>query len=175
MIIFSSISFRMTILWNHIDVLLELLDYNNSEHLLALDTVDMVLDDKAINKYVHILGAVFCHKFARKNAARAMDRMLDRFLSDNNTNNVLACFSDEILYDISDWRETVSEQVSNWSKFDFTNATVDWVHLIAVYSDIYHLLSIFEYKLYEMASNNMCNSKSRRRKCLSVSTKHFCS
>ncbi len=90
----------MTNLWNHNDVLLVLIDYNNTEHWLALDKVDTVLDGKAINKYVHIQVLTVSHMSAHTNVELTTDQIEDRFPSDNNIGNVSVYLSDRILFDI---------------------------------------------------------------------------
>jgi hypothetical protein len=83
-------------------VLLDLIDYNNNEHLLVLDMVDMVLDDKVINIYDHIQVLNVFHMFVHMNVELTMDQIEDRFLFDNNINNVWVFLFDQIQFDILD-------------------------------------------------------------------------
>jgi len=92
----------MTNLCNRIDELWEPIDCKNIWHWLVSDKEDTVLDDKAADKYVHILELNVCHMFAHMNEVWAKDRTVDRFLFDSNNNNVLACPFDRIQFDILD-------------------------------------------------------------------------
>jgi hypothetical protein len=83
-------------------VQLDLIDYNNNEHSLVLDMVDMVLDDKVINIYDHIQVLIVFHMFVRMNVGLTMDQIEDQFLFDNSIHNVLVYLFDQIQFDILD-------------------------------------------------------------------------
>ena len=62
----------------------------------------MDLDDKVTNIYDYNQALIVFHMSVRMNAELTMDRMKDRFLFDNNTNNVLAYHFDRIQCGILD-------------------------------------------------------------------------
>lgn len=64
--------------------------------------VDMVQDDKVINIYDHIQELIVFRMFVHMNAELTMDHIVDRFLFDNNINNVLVYLFDQIQFDILD-------------------------------------------------------------------------
>jgi hypothetical protein len=62
--------------------------------------VDRVLDDKVINRYVHIQVLNVFHMFVHMNEELTMDQIEDRSLFDNNINNVSVFLFDQIQFDI---------------------------------------------------------------------------
>jgi hypothetical protein len=64
--------------------------------------VDMVRDGRVINIYVHIQVLNVFHRSVRMNVELTMDQIVDRFLFDNNIDNVWEYPFDRIPFDISD-------------------------------------------------------------------------
>ncbi len=62
----------------------------------------MVRDGKVINIYDHIQVLIVFHMFVHMNEVLTMDQIEDRFLYDNNINNVLVSLFDQIQFDILD-------------------------------------------------------------------------
>jgi hypothetical protein len=64
--------------------------------------VDMVRDDRVINIYAHIQVLNVFHRSVRMNVELTMDQIVDRFLFDNNIDNVWEYPFDRIPFDILD-------------------------------------------------------------------------
>jgi hypothetical protein len=62
----------------------------------------MVRGDKVINIYDHIQVLIVFHMFVHMNEVLTMDQIEDRFLFDNNINNVWVFLFDQIQFDILD-------------------------------------------------------------------------
>lgn len=101
-IIISSNVFHMTNLCNHIDELLDPIDYKNIWHSPVSDKVGTVRDGKVADRYVRIQELNVCHMFDRMNEVLTKDQIVDRFLFDSNSNNVWECPFDRIPFDILD-------------------------------------------------------------------------
>jgi len=99
----------------------------------------MVRDGKVINIYDHIQVLIVFHMFVHMNEVLTMDQIEDRFLYDNNINNVLVSLFDQIQFDILDLKKPRIKFLSFLFQSYFTNAKYLLDYYLLLKTDIFHL------------------------------------